>query len=122
MEQELLAIRQRWHHPKRMSNTSLRNKRILLIAPAPPFPLENGTNQRTLLMWKALSEIAPADVILCDDLVNPRTNVTACVPASLNFLGRFPWRSKGHWLYRLFGKTTPSPTLERLLRAALPRD
>jgi len=73
-------------------------------------------------MWKALSEIAPVDVILCDDLVNHRTNVTASVPASLNFLGRFPWRSKGHWLYRLFGKTTPSPTLERLLRAALPRD
>jgi glycosyltransferase involved in cell wall biosynthesis len=105
-----------------MSSNTSSQKRILLIAPAPPFPLENGTNQRTLLMWKALSEIAPVDVILCDDLVNPRTNVTASVPASLNFLGRFPWRSKGHWLYRLFGKTTPSPTLERLLRAVLPRD
>jgi glycosyltransferase involved in cell wall biosynthesis len=105
-----------------MSRKSASHKRILLIAPAPPFPLENGTNQRTLLMWKALSEIAPTDVILCDDLVNPRTNVTASVPPSLNFLGRFPWQSKGHWLYRLLNKSTPSPTLERLLRAALPRD
>src|SRR6516165_619964 len=110
------------HSLRKMSSNTSSHKRILLIAPAPPFPLENGTNQRTLLMWKALSEIAPVDVILCDDLVNPRTNVTASVPASLNFLGRFPWRSKGYWLYRLFGKTTPSPTLERLLRAALPRD
>jgi polysaccharide biosynthesis protein PslH len=122
MERELVAIRRQWHHQKRMSTSSLRQKRILLIAPAPPFPLENGTNQRTLLLWKALSEIAPVDVILCDDLVNPRTDLTASAPASLNFLGRFPWRSKGHWLYRLFRKSTPSPTLERLLRAALPRD
>src|SRR6516164_5814842 len=110
------------HSLRKMSSNTSSHKRILLIAPAPPFPLENGTNQRTLLMWKALSEIAPVDVILCDDLVNPRTNVTASVPASLNFLGRFPWRSKGHWLYRLLRKSTPSPKLERLLRAALPRD
>jgi glycosyltransferase involved in cell wall biosynthesis len=105
-----------------MSTTASSHKRILLIAPAPPFPLENGTNQRTLLMWKALSEIAPVDVILCDDLVNPRSITADSIPASLNFLGRFPWRSKGHWLYRLFRRSTPSPTLERLLRAALPRD
>jgi polysaccharide biosynthesis protein PslH len=105
-----------------MSTNTSSHKRILLIAPAPPFPLENGTNQRTLLMWKALSEIAPVDVILCDDLVNPRSITADSIPASLNFLGRFPWRSKGHWLYRLFRKSTPSPTLERLLRAALPRD
>jgi glycosyltransferase involved in cell wall biosynthesis len=105
-----------------MSTNSLGHQRILLIAPAPPFPLENGTNQRTLLMWKALSEVAPVDVILCDDLVNPRTDLTASMPASLNFLGRFPWRSKGHWLYRLLRKSTPSPTIERLLRVALPRD
>src|SRR6516165_7821816 len=107
---------------RKISTTTSSSKRILLVAPAPPFPLENGTNQRTLLMWKALSEIAPVDVILCDDLVNPRTDMTDSVPASLNFLGRFPWRSKGHWLYRLLRKSTPSPTIERLLRVALPRD
>jgi glycosyltransferase involved in cell wall biosynthesis len=104
-----------------MSINSPHRKRIMLIAPAPPFPLENGTNQRTLLLWKALSEIAPVDVILCDDLVNKRVTAPS-IPADLNFLGRFPWRSKGHWLYRLFKKSTPSPTIERLLRAVLPRD
>ena len=121
-ERDVVPANRARHSLRKMSTDTSSHKRILLIAPAPPFPLENGTNQRTLLMWKALSEIAPVDVILCDDLVNPRTNVTASVPASLNFLGRFPWQSKGHWLYRLFRKSTPSPTLERLLRAALPRD
>src|ERR1700757_1864965 len=121
-EQAFAGILRQRHSQRTMSSNTSSQKRILLIAPAPPFPLENGTNQRTLLMWKTLSEIAPVDVILCDDLVNPHTNVTASVPASLNFLGRFPWQSKGHWLYRLFRKSTPSPTLERLLRAALPRD
>src|ERR1700746_1098944 len=121
-ERDVVPANRARHSLRKMRTDTSSHKRILLIAPAPPFPLENGTNQRTLLMWKALSENAPVDVILCDDLVNPRTNVTASVPASLNFLGRFPWQSKGHWLYRLLNKSTPSPTLERLLRAALPRD
>src|ERR1700752_1884664 len=121
-ETDVVAAKPARHSLRKRTTNPSSHKRILLIAPAPPFPLENGTNQRTLLMWKTLSEIAPVDGILCDDLVNPPTNVTASVPASLNFLGRFPGQSKGHWLYRLFRKSTPSPTLERLLRAALPRD
>jgi polysaccharide biosynthesis protein PslH len=105
----------------KMNGRSPKEKRILLIAPAPPFPLENGTNQRTLLFSKALSEIAPVDVVLCDDLVNERTGPLS-IPDDLNFLGRFPWQSKGRVLYRLFNKSTPSPTIERLLRALIPRD
>jgi hypothetical protein len=115
-----LPIR-RAHSPSIMNRKSPNHKRILLIAPAPPFPLENGTNQRTLLLWKALSEIAPTDVILCDDLINPRVTADP-VPADLNYLGRFPWQPKGQWLYRLFNKSTPDPTLERVLRAVIPRD
>ena len=120
-ERAVVPMRRARHSPWTVSTNSPHRKRILLIAPAPPFPLENGTNQRTLLFWKALSEIAPVDVILCDDLVNERVTAPS-IPADLNFLGRFPWRSKGHWLYRLFKKSTPSPTIERLLRAVLPRD
>jgi polysaccharide biosynthesis protein PslH len=111
----------RAHAPGTMSRKSPNHKRILLIAPAPPFPLENGTNQRTLLLYKALSEIAPVDVILCDDSVNPRETADP-VPTGLNFLGRFPWQPKGQWLYRLLNKSTPDPRLERLLRAVVPRD
>jgi polysaccharide biosynthesis protein PslH len=120
-EQALLPRHRGRRCPCTMSSKTPKHARIMLVAPAPPFPLENGTNQRTLLLWKALSEIAPVDVILCDDSVNDRATAPS-VPAYLNFLGRFPWQSKGHWLYRLFRKSTPSPTLERLLRAALPRD
>jgi polysaccharide biosynthesis protein PslH len=119
-ERAVAPIQRERHSQRTMSSNTSSRKRILLIAPAPPFPLENGTNQRTLLLWKALSEIAPVDVILCDDLINNRA-MAPSVPAHLNFLGRFPWQSKGHWLYRLFNKSTPSPMIERLLRAAIPR-
>src|SRR5580704_3590044 len=119
-EQAFAGILRQRHSQRTMSSNTSNQKRILLVAPAPPFPLENGTNQRSLLLWKALSEIAPVDVILCDDLVNDRATAPS-VPSYLNFLGRFPWQSKGHWLYRLFKKSTPSPTIERLLRAAIPR-
>lgn len=100
---------------------SIQHKRILLISPSPPFPPEKGANQRTYLLWKALSGIAPVDVILCDDISFDSNLTTASIPASLNFLGRYPWQSKGHSLYRLFTKSTPSLTVERLLRVALPR-
>jgi glycosyltransferase involved in cell wall biosynthesis len=118
-EQEVVPIRHRWHH-RTMRTNSLHRKRILLVAPSLPFPLENGTNQRTYLFWKALSEIAPVDLILCDDPVH-RDATAVSMPDSINFLGRFPWQPKGDWLYRLFKKSTPSPTVERMLRAAIPR-
>jgi glycosyltransferase involved in cell wall biosynthesis len=104
-----------------MSTNSSNLKRILLISPSPPFPPENGANQRTYLLWKALSEIAPVDVILCDDTSFESRVAAGSIPASLNFLGRFPWQSKGHSLYRLFTKSAPSLTVERLLRVAIPR-
>jgi glycosyltransferase involved in cell wall biosynthesis len=104
-----------------MSPNPLPDKRILLISPSPHFPLENGGNQRTYLLWKALSDIAPVDVILCDDISFNSSVTAASIPASLNFLGRFPWQSKGHSLYRLITKSTPNLRVERLMRVALPR-
>jgi glycosyltransferase involved in cell wall biosynthesis len=105
-----------------MITNSLDHKRILLVSPSPPFPPENGANQRTYLLWKALSEIAPVDVIHCDDISFESSARVDSIPASLNFLGRFPWQSKGHSLYRYFTKSTPGLTVERLLRVAIPRD
>ncbi len=99
----------------------LQRKRILLVSPSPPFPPDNGAKQRTYLLWKALSEIAPVDVILCEDISFDSSVTAASIPASINFLGSFPWQSKGHSLYRLFTKSTPSLAVERLLRVALPR-
>jgi glycosyltransferase involved in cell wall biosynthesis len=104
-----------------MSTNSLHHKRILLVSPNPHFPPENGGNQRTYFLWKALSEIAPVDLILCHDQAFDIGKTAASIPASMNFVGSFPWPSKGHWLYRLFKKSTPNPTIERLLRVALPR-
>ena len=104
-----------------MITNSLHHKRILLVSPSPPFPPENGANQRTYLLWKALSEIAPVDVIHCDDITFDSSVRAGSIPASLNFLGRFPWQSKGHSLYRYFTKSTPGLTVERLLRVAIPR-
>jgi glycosyltransferase involved in cell wall biosynthesis len=97
------------------------DKRILLVSPSLPLPLENGTNQRTLLLWQALSEVAPVDLILCDDPVNHSNTSADSMPPSMNFIGRFPWQPKGHLLYSLVKKSTPHPTVERVLRAALPR-
>jgi glycosyltransferase involved in cell wall biosynthesis len=104
-----------------MITNSLHQKRILLVSPSPPFPPENGANQRTYLLWKALSEIARVDVIHCDDITFENSVRAGSIPASLNFLGRFPWQSRGHSLYRRFTKATPSLTVERLLRVAIPR-
>jgi glycosyltransferase involved in cell wall biosynthesis len=104
-----------------MITNSIQHKRILLISPSPHFPQENGGNQRTYLLWKALGEIAPVDVIVCDDISFDSSVTAASIPASLNFLGRFPWQSKGHSLYRLFTKSAPNLTVERFLRVVLPR-
>jgi glycosyltransferase involved in cell wall biosynthesis len=99
-----------------------RGKRILLVSPRPPFPPECGGNQRTFFLWKALSEIAPVDVILCDELTFDNSVTAAYMPAPMNFLGRFPWQSKAHALRGFFKKSTPlSLTVERMLRVALPR-
>jgi glycosyltransferase involved in cell wall biosynthesis len=105
-----------------MSINSLDHKRILLVSPSPPFPPENGANQRTHFLWKALSEIAPVDLIVCDDLSFHRSVTAASMPASLNFLGSFQWQSKAHSLCRRFRSSRISLTVERLLRVALPRD
>jgi glycosyltransferase involved in cell wall biosynthesis len=104
-----------------MSPICSRNKRILLVSPSPPFPPDNGARQRTHLLWKALSEIAPVDVILCEDISFDNSVADTSIPASLNFLGSFPWQSKGHSLYRLLTKSTPSLAVERLMRVAIPR-
>jgi len=105
-----------------MSTNSLYNKRILLVSPFPPFPPTCGAYQRTYFLWKALSEIAPVDLILCDDREFDSRVTTASIPAFFNLLGRFSWISKAHSLCRLFKKSTLSLTLERLVRVALPRD
>jgi polysaccharide biosynthesis protein PslH len=104
-----------------MSVNSLNHERILLVSPTPPYPPDNGGRQRTYFLWKALSEIAPVDVILCDD-ISWDSSVTASIPASQNFLGRFPWRSRTHSLCRHIKKSTLSFKVERLLRPAFPRD
>jgi glycosyltransferase involved in cell wall biosynthesis len=109
-------------HPRQQVRTKIATfKRILLVSSSLPFPPEKGSNQRTYLLWKALSEIAPVDVILCDDLVH-RTVPDPAMPASFNFLGSFPWQSKGNWFYRLSRQSTPHPAIERFLRVLLPRD
>ena len=86
-ERAVAPIRRERHSQRTMSSNTPNQKRILLIAPAPPFPLENGTNQRTLLLWKALSEIAPVDVILCDDSGQQQSN-GSFHPG----LSEFPWK------------------------------
>jgi glycosyltransferase involved in cell wall biosynthesis len=98
------------------------SKRILLVSASPHFPPEKGSHQRTYLLWKALSDVAPVDVVLCDDISFNNSVASASIPPELNFLGRFPWQSKGHWLYRFLTRSEPNLTIERLLRVALPRD
>src|SRR5437588_8244746 len=94
-DQGILSIRLRSHPPGMKRANSLNNKRILLVSPMLPFPPESGGRQRTYFLWKALSEIAPADVVVCSDLLNSGATA-ASMPASVNVLGRFPWRAKGH--------------------------
>jgi polysaccharide biosynthesis protein PslH len=104
-----------------MSGNFISQKRILLVSPYPPFPPDTGASQRTYLLWKALSELAPVDVILCHDLLDGSATPVS-MPASINFLGRFPWKSTGHWLRRLFEKSPLDLTVDRLLHATVPKD
>jgi polysaccharide biosynthesis protein PslH len=96
-------------------------RRILLVSASPHFPPEKGSNQRTYLLWKALSDIAPVDVILCDDISFDNSVASVSIPPELNFLGRSPWQSKGHSLYRFLTRSEPNLKIERFLRVALPR-
>ena len=108
-------------NPGTMTSNSLDQKRILLVSPFLPLPPQSGAEQRTYFLWKALSEIAPVDVILCNDPFNHGVTA-ASVSASINFLGWIPWRLKAHSLRRPFMKSTLNLTVERMLHAALPRD
>jgi glycosyltransferase involved in cell wall biosynthesis len=105
-----------------MSVNSLQFKRIVLVSPSPPLPPENGANQRTYFLWKALSEIAPVDLMICDDLSFNRTVTAASLPASANLVGSFQWQSTANLLSRRIKKRSIFLTVERLLRVALPRD
>jgi glycosyltransferase involved in cell wall biosynthesis len=120
-EQEVVPIRQPRQNTGIMSGNSLHQKRILLVSPYLPFPPESGARQRTYFLWKALSELAPVDVILCNDLLD-RSVTPASLPASMNFVGRFRWKSKAHSLRRLFQKSTLNLTVDRLLHVTLPKD
>ena len=106
-------------HDRSMTPNSLHQKRILLVSPYLPFPPESGANQRTYFLWKALSEIAPVDVVLCNDPYKP--GIATSLPASMNFLGRFPWQPKGYSLHRLFKNTMLGLTVDRLLHVAIPK-
>ncbi|MBV8279031.1 MAG: glycosyltransferase family 4 protein [Verrucomicrobia bacterium] len=69
-----------------------------------------------------MNEVAPVDVILCDDLELDSNIAMASTTASVNYLGRFPWQSKARSLFRHFKKSALSLTIERFVRVALPRN
>jgi glycosyltransferase involved in cell wall biosynthesis len=105
-----------------MNKNFLYHKRILLVSPLPPFPPESGANQRTYFLWKSLNEIAPVDVIqVCHDMAFKSSVTAVPMPASMNFLGRFPWSSKAQSPGRLFKESTLSLTVDRLLHVGLPK-
>jgi glycosyltransferase involved in cell wall biosynthesis len=117
---EIVLRRRRCHPPRITGGIPIDLRRILLVSPFLPFPPESGAKQRTYFLWKALSEIAPVDVVLCNDPYSP--NVTASsMTAPMNFLGRFSWQLKGHSLRRLFKKSTLSLTVDRLLHVTIPK-
>jgi polysaccharide biosynthesis protein PslH len=102
--------------------TKKSENRILLVSPFPPFPPDCGSYQRTHLLWKALSEIAPVDVILCDDLPINSEVFVQDIPSSVNLLGRFRWQSKARRLTSRIPKNSAlNLRVEGLLRVALPR-
>jgi glycosyltransferase involved in cell wall biosynthesis len=108
-------------HPPISSDKELRDKRILLISPFLPFPPKSGARQRTYFLWKALTEIAPVDVILCNEILNPDVAADSLL-YPMNFLGRFPWRARGYSLRRLFMKSTLERTINRLLHVTIPKN
>src|ERR1700730_6222281 len=119
-EQEIVPMRTPCARPPITSPDSPHQKRILLISPFLPFPPESGAKQRTYFLWKALSEIAPLDVILCTDPYKPIAAVPS-MPASLNLLGRFQWQPRGYSIHRLFEKSIFSLTIDRILHVAIPK-
>src|ERR1700743_3473978 len=102
-KQESVPARQRRNSSGIPDGMAPTRNRILLVSPFLPFPPESGGIQRTYFLWKALSEIAPVDVVLCNDPYKP--GIATSLPASMNFLGRFPWQPKGYSLHRLFKNT-----------------
>ncbi len=119
-KQETVPARQRWNCSPIVTGDALHQKRILLVSPYLPFPPESGAKQRTYFLWKALSEIAPVDIVLCSDPYKP-TVTPPPMPASMNFLGRLPWKPRGYSLHRLFEKSTFGLTVDRLLHVAIPK-
>lgn len=120
--QDAVSTRERSNPPRATKINALCNKRILLVSPFPPFPPDCGAYQRTHLLLKSLSEIAPVDVILCHDLAFQGGVTGDSIPASMNFLGRFAWQSTAYSICRSLKKSTLSLTAERVLRVALPRN
>jgi hypothetical protein len=105
-----------------MTDDFIYDKRILLVSPHPHFLQTCGAYQRTYFLWKALSEIAPVDVVLCYDREPDGMTTTSSIPASMNLLGTFSWQSKAQLLCRWFKKSTFNLTLERVARVSLPRN
>jgi len=95
--------------------------RIVLVSPYPPFPPESGANQRTFFLWKALSEIAPVDVILCQEMGLRDGRLGVRLPANVNFLGRFFWQSKDEMAVELVKKVSSNRTVHRWCRAMVPK-
>jgi glycosyltransferase involved in cell wall biosynthesis len=120
-EQERVPARQRWNSSGIATGDAPNQKRILLVSPFLPFPPESGAKQRTYFLWKALSEIAPVDLVLCNDPYKPGIDMSP-IPASMNFLGRFPWQPKGYSLHRLFNRSIFGLTVDRLLHVAIPKN
>jgi polysaccharide biosynthesis protein PslH len=73
-------------------------------------------------LWKALSQIAPVDVILCNERELDGSLPATSMPASINLVGNFGWYSKARSVSRIFRKSTHSFTIERLMRVVLPRN
>jgi len=121
-EQDIASLGRSLHRPRITGNGyAPEQKRILLVSPFLPFPPESGAKQRTYFLWKALSEIAPVDVVLCTDPYKPN-GIPSTMPASMNFLGRFPWWPTGHSLRCLFENSALGLTVDRLLHVTIPKD
>jgi hypothetical protein len=74
----------------------------LSLSPVPP---ESGANQRTFFLWKALSEIAPVDVVLCHEMAFESRAAELTMPGGVSLLGEFLWRSKQEPVRRLMNFT-----------------